>query len=348
MATIKDVAVRAGVSLGTVSNVLSGLPTVTPDLKKRVQTAIRELGYRPNHVARSLKTRQTHMLGMVVSDITNPFFPELVRGAEDAAMESGYVLTTFNTDDHLEREKHVFELLQSRQVDGLLVVVALQRGDHSHLKRAMSAGVPIVCLDRIPKGVSVDSVTVDNVRAAENCTQHLIDIGHRRIAYIGGRSGMYIAGERLRGYRKAMEKAGLPLIEREGDFRLDSGRQIGHELLFGPDKPTAVFIGNLLMTLGVLKAISESGLRIPEDVAIATFDYYPWIDGFHPRLTAVIQPGYDIGYRAARLLIDRLEGKRTEPPVKLQLETKLRIAESTVPAPATAVVLPPVRRNRRA
>lgn len=329
MSTIKEVARRAGVSVGTVSNVLAGLKTVSPDLRRRVDRVIRDLDYRPNQVARSLKTRQTHTLGMVISDITNPFFPELVRGAEDAAAAQGFMLATFNTDDRVGREKQVLDILRARRVDGVLLVVALPREKTAHVQMLLESGMPIVCLDRHPRGLTVDSVTVDNAGGVREAILHLVAQGARRIAYLGGQRSFYIAADRLAGYRAALREAGIPLdanLVREGDFRRESGFRMGGELL--DQKPDAIFSANILMTLGVLDAMEKRGLSSPRDLLLATFDYLALMNAFHPRLTAVAQPSYRIGHEGARLLIERIQGQRSDP-VQLVLPTTLEIGETT-------------------
>ncbi len=333
MPTIKDVASRAGVSVGTVSNVLSGSATVTDDLRSRVEAAIAELDYRPNLIARSLKKRQTNTLGMIISDIVNPFFPEMVRGAEDAAAAAGYILTTFNTDDRVERERQVFELLRSRRVDGLLLVVALVRGDLSHVHQAVEEGLPIVCLDRRPEGLDLDSVTADNAGGVRQCIEHLIERGHRRIAVITGGQGKYITQVRLDGYLEAMVAAGLPLdpnLIRDGNFRRESGFAIAKELLSGPNPPTAIFSCNFMMNLGVVQAVEELGLESPRDIALATFDRLKLAEAFRPHMTSVEQPSYEIGAQGTRLLIDRIQNPlEGAPSMHIQLPTQLRIAESS-------------------
>jgi LacI family transcriptional regulator len=222
MATIKEVAKHAGVSVGTVSNVLAGSLRVDPLLTERVSKSIRELDYQPNQVARSLKMKQTKMLGMVIPDITNPFFPQIVRGAEDAALKNGYLLVTFNTDDHTEREKQVLSMLRLRRTDGILLVTARDTTDLSHVTGAIEAGIPVLCLDRIPKKLNVDSVTVDSVKGAQVCIRHLISMGHRRIATITGAMGLRTAVDRLKGYKMALKEANLkidPELIKEGNFR---------------------------------------------------------------------------------------------------------------------------------
>lgn len=333
MATIKEVAKRAGVSVGTVSNVLSRTVRVSPQLVERVSKAVRELDYHPNHVARSLKIKQTKMLGMVIPDITNPFFPQIVRGAEDAAMKNGYLLVTFNTDDHTEREKEVLSVLRSRRTDGILLVTARDTIDVSHVTGTIEAGIPVLCLDRIPNKLKTDSVTVDNVKGSQVCVRHLISMGHRRIAIITGAMRLRTAIDRLKGYKMALKEANVkidPELIKEGDFRVEGGYQGAKELLLQRDRPSALFVCNGMMTLGVLRALEEIGLQCPGDIAVATFDDLAIADVFRPHLTAVAQPAYAIGCRGAEILIDRLEGRIASNKVlRIQLDPELKIREST-------------------
>jgi LacI family transcriptional regulator len=334
MPTIKEVARRAKVSVGTVSNVVSASAPVSHNLRERVLKAIRELDYQPNHVARSLKVRQTHMLGMVISDITNPFFPQLVRGAEDAALRHNYLLVTFNTDDHLEREKQILTVLRTRRVDGILLVVSPNSSDLTHIRNTIAAGIPIVCLDRVPPGLPLDSVSTDNVRGAEMCVRHLLSLGHTRIGIITGVLELQTASDRLKGYENAVRESGLPIdrdLIREGDFRMEAGYRLGKGLLLSARPPSALFATNAMMGLGVVKATEELGLRCPEDVAIAMFDDLPLAEALRPHLTAVAQPAYAIGFQGTELLIERIEGKGAgKQPVSIHLEPELRVRESTL------------------
>jgi len=338
MATIKEVARRAGVSVGTVSNVLSGAPTVAGDLRQRVEAVIRDLNYHPNHLARSLKSQRSHTIGMIVSDISNPFFPLVIRGAEAAAREQGYVLTIFNTDDELERERQIFSVLRARRVDGILAVVAPNpERDTAHLSGAVEAGIAVVCLDRIPPGFRTDTVIVDNFKGAAICVRHLISLGHRAIGFVSGSSLLQTAQERRRGYAKALLEAGIRVnksLIREGDFRIESGYRLGKDLLLSHPRPTAIFAANGTMGLGVLKAIQELCLRCPEDAALAVFDEVPSAEILRPHLTSVTQPSYQIGYKATELLIARLSGKLTSDPVLTVFEPELRVRESTITAQA--------------
>jgi LacI family transcriptional regulator len=333
MATIKEVARRARVSVGTVSNVLSGAIPVSDRLRQRVLQVVRDLDYHPNHVARSLKLRQTKMLGMVVTDITNPFFPQLVRGAEDAAWKYNYILITFNTDEQLERERQVLSALRTRRVDGIALVAASSDGDLSHIRGTIEAAIPIVAVDRAAPGMPLDSLSVDNVAGAELCVTHLTEGGRRRIGILTGPLTLQVARERLEGYRRALAAAGLPYDEslvRDGAFRLETGRDASLELLRFA-RPDAVFTCNAVMALGLFRALNELNLKCPRDVAVATFDDPPFAEALQPSLTAVAHPSYDLGYQAIELLIRRIQ----EPGRKLttqRLPARLVIRQSSASA----------------
>jgi LacI family transcriptional regulator len=330
MATIKEVARRANVSVGTVSNVLSGAVPVSERLKARVLEVIRELDYHPNHVARSLKIRQTKMLGMVVSDLTNAFFPQVVRGAEDAAWKHNYILITFNSDDKPEREVQLLSALRTRRVDGVLLVAASTDGDLSHIEGMLEAGIPVVCLDRTIRTMALDSVSVDNVGAARRGVEHLIACGRRRIGILTGNLALQVGRDRFEGYKQALAAAGIaddPSLIRDGGFRAESGYEAALDLLRNAH-PTAVFSANAMMALGLMRALNELGLRCPEDVAIATYDDPVFSQALRPELTCVAQPAYEIGFRGVEMLIDRLQHPDA-PPRHVQLETELRVRQSS-------------------
>jgi len=331
--TIRDVAQRARVSVGTVSNVLSESERVRPELRKRVEEAMLALDYSPNQIARSLKTRTTKTLGTIVSDITNPFFPQLIRGAEDAALDRGYLLITLNTDDHVDRERRALALLRARKVDGVLLVMAPDDGEATHIAAALSNGTAVVCLDRMPRGIQVDSVSVDNRKGARMCMHHLASRGHRRVGMLSGSPALHTAKERLEGYLDVIRENGwpeIPSLIRHGDFRLESGYRFAKEMLLEAEPPTAIFASNAMMGFGALKAIHELGLRCPEDVSLAVFDDFPFGDVIQPRLTVVAQPAYEMGRRGAELLIGRIEGRENASgPVQIELSPELIVRGST-------------------
>lgn len=334
MATIKEVAREAGVSVGTVSNYLTAPDSLSAVRRERVARAVEKLRYEPNYAARSLRSRQTRIIGMVIPDITNPFFPQLVRGAEECAAQRGYILAAFNTDDRLDREASAIASCRVHGVDGLLLVVAPGSSNAAQIKATQQAGIPVVCLDRTPVGLQVDCVLSDNREGSRQCTYHLLSLGHRSIAFIGGPRALCNAADRLAGYSEALadakvrEDKGLIF---EGDFRIEGGLRAGRKLLARARKPTAVFVANGMMALGMLQALEEAGLRCPEDISIACFDELTVAEVFRPRLTTVVQPAYSIGRRGVELLLDRINGAmKDDKPVRILLETELMVRESTI------------------
>ncbi len=329
MATIKEVASRARVSVGTVSNVLCGVIPVGPARRERVLAAIRKLDYHPNHVARSLKIRQTKMIGMVVSDITNSFFPLVVRGAEDALWQHDYMLITLNSDDKPERERQVLSALRARRVDGILLVAA-STSDLSHIQGTLDSGIPIVCIDRAITSIPMDCVSVDNIAGARKGVEHLIECGHRRIGILTGPLSLQVARDRLEGYRQALGAAGIAsndALVRDAAFRAETGYTASLDLLRRAG-PTAVFASNAMMALGLMRALNELNLRCPEDVSIAAFDDPVFSQSLRPELTCVAQPAYELGYRGAELMLRRLRQQDSEPAI-VQFDTELRVRLST-------------------
>lgn len=331
MSTIVEVAKRANVSIATVSNVIRSTRRVSPELRERVETAIRELDYYPNAIARSLKVKQTRMLGMVLPDITNPFFPALIRGAEDTAFERDYFLVTANTDEQSGREKRLVSALRSYRVDGILLV-ATPGSDTSHIRATIAAGMSVVCLDRPVPGVKADAVLLDNVRGARECVRHLIQAGHRRIAIITGQLRAENALERLQGYKEALRDAEIPedrALILEGDFREESGYRLGRYMIESKMKATAVLVCNGVMTMGVMSAFEDLGVQCPDHMALATFDDPTVSHSAHSNLTAVIQPIYEMGARATTMLLDRIEGKLTGEPAIVRVVPTLVVRDST-------------------
>ena len=331
MSTLAEVAKRAGVSMGTASNVIRGTARVSQELRERVAAAIRELEYYPGEIAKEIKLKQTCMLGMVLPDITNPFFPEIMRGAEDRAYERGYLLVTANTDERIEREREVVSALRSRRVDGILLAAA-SGNDTQHIRTAIEAGISVVCLDRTTAGIDTDAVLLDNVRGGQRCVRHLIRQGHREIAIITGPLNVQSARERYQGYQDALQEAEIEVTQnliQEGDFRRESGHRLGRKLIRMRNRPSAIFVCNGVMTMGVLEALEEAGLHCPDDISLATFDDLTGGSSLHPRLTTVVQPSYEIGSRAANMLMDRVEGKLTGGSLVVRIAPTLTIGESS-------------------
>ena len=328
MANIYSVAKKARVSVATVSAVVNETAYVSPQLKARVQKAIRELGYQPNLMARSLAVRKSHMLGMIVPDIANPFWPEVVRGAEDRAHALGYTLLLSNSDDSAVKEELYLRLFLAKRVDGIILAKAPGRL-RADLGAALAAAhIPVTLLLRVEPGGQRDAVVLDDKEAAYEGVAHLLRLGYRRIGIIVGARGVSTSRRRLEGCRQALREAGLsaePSLVHEGDFRVESGYAAGLDLL--KKKPEAVFISNYLMAVGFMRALRQYQLRCPQDVAIVTCDDHPWLDSFTPRLTTVNFPKYQVGAEATRVLVDRLV-KRDRPVETVQLKSSLSIRDS--------------------
>ena len=330
MATIRDVAQRAGVSVATVSHVINGTRKVAPETAARVRRAMEELDYHPNAVARSLRTRKTQAIGVVVSDITNPFFATLVRGAEDAAIEAGYSLIVCNSDETPEKEDLYVRLLWRRRMDGLLIA-PVRDGASSAVQELARRQMPFVFIDRKAKGVEADAVLSDNVGGAYLATQHLIERGHKRIGIVLGIPGATTTEERLAGYRRALEEAGIPLAEDLvvwGGYRVEGGRRATAKLLSLSDPPTAIFSTNNLMTVGVLKELFHRKVRIPKDVAVVGFDDLEWAEMANPPLTTVAQQPYEIGHRALALLLEQLSRECESPAREVRIPVVLKLRGS--------------------
>lgn len=334
MATIKEVADRAGVAVGTVSHVITGSVPVSDTLRRKVLAAIRELDYHPNHLARSLKTARTRTLGIIVPDITIPYFPRVIRGAEAAARARGYTLIAVNSDDDGERQGELLSLLRSQRVEGILLAVAAAPTPVNRLARLLEAGVHIVCVDRIPDRVPVDSVSGEDLEGAVLAVEHLLARGYRRIAVVTGPQSLKNERQRLLGYRQAFERAELPGDEDliwTGNLRPgDIAAMCAERLRDRASRPDAIFATNGPTGLGVLRALRIGGLATPEDIGLVTFDELTADDLFLPAVTTVVQPAYDIGYRAAEILLDRIEGATSGvTPVTLRLPASLKVRDSS-------------------
>ncbi|MGW2325198.1 LacI family DNA-binding transcriptional regulator [Streptomyces sp. NPDC001700] len=324
MPAIKDVAQRAGVSVATVSRVLNDHPAVRTDTRDKVLAAVADLGYRPNAVARSLRTHQTRALGLVISDVLNPFFTELARSVEDAARDRGYSVVIGNADERPDLQDHHVRTLVDRRIDGLLV--SPTDGGSPLMLDAARAGTPMVFVDRWIEGEGLDEVPVvrtDGGDAVRDLVAHLHALGHRRLAIIAGPAATTTGRERVDAFRSALREFGLALPADyigQGDFQADSGRRVTARFLDLPQPPEAVFAADNLMALGAMDEIRSRGLRVPDDVALAAFDDIPWFVHTDPPITAIAQPTGDLGHAAVRALIDRVEGR---PAASVTLSARL-------------------------
>jgi len=307
--TLKQVAEKAGVSLGMAGRVLGNYGSFSDTTKRRVIEAARALNYTPNLIARSLRTRLTGTIGVLISDITTFFWTTLVRGIQDKAGKAGYSVILCNSDDESENEQLYLSTLFERNVDGL--IVSPTPHNHSYLKKLARGLVPIVLVDRGVKGLGVPTIKTDNQSGAYEAVKHLIDLGHERIAVITGIPGVDTSEERLAGYRQALQEKGIPLrktLIREGHFQKDRAYTATMELLRMKRPPSAIFVSNEAMVSGCIPALKERGLRIPADIAVVGFDDPVWASYMDPPLTAVSQPSYTMGILAFDYLLSQISG----------------------------------------
>jgi LacI family transcriptional regulator len=335
--TIRDVAAVARVSPATVSRVLNGKEDVGADLRRRVLGAVAELGYRRNGPARSLRTRAAMVLGIIISDITNPFFTAVVRGAEDQAQRAGYSVVLANADEDVAKEARYLEVAAAEQMAGVLLSPASPRQTSIDVLREQ--GIPVVTIDRRLATAPVDSVMVNNHQVAREAAQHLISQGCRRVGLVAGPVQTTTGAGRLAGYRAALRAAGRALdrsLIAYADFRTEGGYAATSQLLRQRRPPDGLLFSNNLMTVGGLQAIAETGLAIPGDIAVVGFDDASWATALRPPLTVVAQPTYEIGQRAAKLLLRRVEGEKFPPRhVVLRAELIERASSRRTSGPPT-------------
>ncbi len=333
-ATIRDVSLRAGVSTATVSRVLAGIGNPNPDTAAAVMSAVDELGYRPSGVARSLRMKRTRTLGLIVTDIQNPFFPELVQAADLAARSLGYsiLLGSAAYDEH--RAMHYLDLMVDRRVDGM-IIASSQLSDESW-QRLVASPVPVVVVNAEPAGLpAVTVVTSDNTSGAALAARHLIDLGHRRIAYVRGAESFTADGPRITGFRNACAAAGLPdedVIEFRGDGQFEGGERAASEILAQVPGVTAIACYNDMTAIGVMRALRAAGRRVPADISVIGCDDIAAASWVVPALTTVAQQKADMGRLAVEHLAAALESPESVPPETILLAMVLRERESTGPA----------------
>ena len=315
----------------TVSNYLNGrhsqMSAVTRD---RVRAVIEQLGYHPNHVARSLATRRTATIGLIVSELTNALYPPVILGAESACRAAQYSLLLANAPD-IEAERRAVELMRRKQVDGLILFsVSFIDIANEHLVQTLNTGVPLVVINRaVPEDVPIPRVLLDNFRGAYLATRHLVELGHRRIAHLAGPANRFTGRDRRAGYLAALDEAGLPAepaLVIEGDYSFESGYRAMRAVL--DSRPSAVFIGGDAMALGALRAIRDCGLRVPDDVSLVAFGNPDFVHFATPALTTVDLPIVEAGRIAVELLLERLSGRELTGQARL-LEPRLLVREST-------------------
>lgn len=321
----RDLAREAGVSQSTVSRYLNNDPRVSKQARRNIEAAMTKLGYTRNAAARTLITGHSQLIGLVVSNIANPFYPEVIEAVVATAAEHGYNVILCNTQESPELQLSYLELLVAHQVDGAILTSMMLGGDEDVMQR-MIKRAPLVQVNRTVDGLLTDTVQLDNVRAGTLATDHLLSLGHTRIGYIGGNPQASTNVKRFEGYRKAMNARGIDVGDddvRHGQFTHESGYQLATEIAARPSRPTAFVCGDDEVAMGVMDAVMDQGLRIPEDVAIVGFDDVP-VASLRPiGLTTVRQPAAEMGRRAVTLLLERIRGDRDREPVDVLLRPKL-------------------------
>ncbi len=344
---MRDVAEHADVSVTTVSHVVNETRPVSDDLRKRVLDAMDTLGYRPNRLARSLRRGETHTIGLIVPDSANPFFAEVARGIEDTSFEHNYSVILCNSDGDLDKELLYTNLLTAKQVDGILFVAA--GVSTKHIRSLQKQKIPLVVVDREIPDVSVDEVLTDNTHGGKRITQHLIELGHRRIGCITGPSDVTPSAERVTGYQQALQEARLSIDGEmivKGDFQYKGGYRATHHLLTLDDPPSAIFACNDLMAVGAIRAAQELDRRVPADLSVGGFDDIHLASFVNPPLTTVAQPKYDIGVIATEMLLEQMQDHNRLPRQRL-LATRLVVRRSTGPFDSHHQPESPAKREER-
>jgi len=329
MASINEVAKQAGVSIATVSRVLNNSDSVNDETRRIVLKAIKDLKYQPSRVAKRLRSKSvsSHLFGVLIPDIQNPFYVDVLRGIEDIAYKNNYAIIMCNYGQDEKKEIMYLDILQSEAIDGL-IAAPVDENDQ-RLKEIIKKGLPVVCVDRGLAGIDVDIVWVDNEEGAYIAVSHLVKSGYKRISYISGLPSIPSSRMREKGYRRALENSQLfyPELIKRGNSSYESGVKLCAELLEMADPPDALFTGNNLITLGALETIHKFKKQIPKDVAIIGFDDMLWSNSLNPPLTAMRQPAYEIGKRAGELLIQRINDPQ-RPCIQMTLNAELMIRSS--------------------
>jgi LacI family transcriptional regulator len=318
MASVRDVAKRAGVSISTVSIALNNSARVSAETHRRVMEAVEAIGYSPNSVARSLRLGRTNLIGLVVSEITNPFFAALAKIIQSEALRAGFNLIVCNSDESVSSELELLDILRAQRVAGIIVSPS---GHDESYRRALGgfAEMPMVTVDRHVDGLGRDFVGLDGRLAGRMVTDYLLRLGHRHIGFIGGPEGISSAAERFAGFQEAMNEAGLPVLPelcRHADFRAETAYTIARELLLRKNRPSAFIAVNNVTMIGTLQAIGDLGFQCPFDISLAGMDEFPLASVLRPRLTVAAQPIEEIGRQAVASLLELIampKGSVKEP-----------------------------------
>jgi LacI family transcriptional regulator len=327
MSTIRDVAKRAGVSAITVSRVINNDGYVSAETRRRVEAAIAELDYIPNALGPSLRSKRTQTLALVLSDMTNPFWTTVARGVEDAANMHGYHMIIGNTDKSPAKQEEYLMFLLKKQVDGFLLVPASERSIDTLQKRH----TPFVVLDRRIPNAKIDTVRGDSEGGAYQIIRHLLELGHKRIAVVTGPPDVSTARDRVEGYLRALEEAGIKDDQQVywGEYTQQSGSELTKQALSRTPRPTAIFAANNFIAIGIMRALKAAGLNVPEDISVVAFDDLPAAITIDPFFTVAAQPAYEMGQQATMLLLSRLAGNAQDDPREVVLPTEIIVRKSS-------------------
>ena len=337
MATIRDVAKMAKVSISTVSVALKDSSQVTPETLKRITDAAERVGYTPNPLAQSLKAGRSRLIGVVVGSLQNPWFGELMAGIEETAVKHNHLVTLSESRMELARERAIIDALYGQRVGGIIISPHLPTAEH--LEFLSKLKTPLVAIDHKIEGLHADFVGIDNELALAMLTSHLIRLGHRRIAHIAGQNGLWTAEQRKKGFRTTLLASGIEPDETlivDGQYNGEIAYDQTMRLLTRPDRPTAIIAANNLMALGALQAINDLTFKCPEDISLASIDSVPWGSVIQPQLTIVVQPVAEIAHAATAFLMDRINASGTEsiPPREKIFIPKFIAGRSSAPPPA--------------
>lgn len=331
MTTIRQVAKLAGVAPITVSRVINNTGYISAETRQKVEAAVSQLGYVPNSLSQSLRWKQTGMLALVLTDVTNPFWTTVARGVEDAASEAGYHVILCNTDESPQKQEEYLTALLQKRVDGVLLVPA--RDDLEDIQRVQMLKVPLVVLDRRLSQPLADAVRCDSESGAYQLTRLLLERGHRQIALLTGPEHVATATDRVTGYRRALREAGLDSDAESviyGAFTIQSGQDMALQALALNPRPTAIIAGNNFIAIGMMQALRAAGIRVPEEISVVGFDDLPASLLLDPFLTVAAQPAYEMGREATNLLIKRLAGDGAQAPQEVVLPVEIVERKSVI------------------
>jgi DNA-binding LacI/PurR family transcriptional regulator len=332
VATVTDVAEKAGVSVSTAARVLSGRGYASEETRRVVLEAAKGLGYVPNQVARSLRTRQTRTIGLLIGDVENSFYSVIAKNVESVAKDAGYHVVLCNSDDDPTVEREYLELLDGMRVDALVVTPTAE--NVRYLARLIESGIVIVQVDRRVEGLAADAILVDNEAGAVSAVSYLIEAGHTNIGILTGELDVFTAQQRLVGYERALREQRVPIrkeLIKTGSFHREHAIENATDLIRAEPAPTAIFAANNILAEGVLIALDQQGLRVPRDVSVVAFDDVEWMSMVEPPLSTVRQPVADMARSAAELLLRRLREGRDGPPSTVVFRTEFLERASVAP-----------------